>query len=121
MNMKKEDAKQLADQAIKALQEELKAGRSEKLLRVPGFYESLPQLLMDQQPADYAESGSNTRRRISTLAANGTHVRKGEKGIGIMAPLVYRSGIQSSASGPSSETTGKGERLDSRIQDRPCL
>ena len=33
MNMKKEDAKQLADQAITALQEELKAGRSESLLR----------------------------------------------------------------------------------------
>ena len=31
--MKKDDAKQLADQAIRALQEELKAGRSESLLK----------------------------------------------------------------------------------------
>jgi hypothetical protein len=30
--MKKDEAKQLADKAIKALQEELKAGRSEKLI-----------------------------------------------------------------------------------------
>jgi hypothetical protein len=78
MNMKKEDAKQLADQAITALQEELKAGRSESLLKYLDSDESLSQLLMDQQPADYAaEPGSNTRRRLSTLAANGTACSKG--------------------------------------------
>ena len=76
--MKKEDAKQLADQAITALQEELKARTQRIPAAIPGFHESLSQLLMDQQPADYAaEPGSNTRRRLSTLAANGTACSKG--------------------------------------------
>ena len=71
--MKKDEAKQLADQAIKALQEELKAGRSESAVAVSGCDESLPQLLMDQQSADRnAESGGNTCRWISTLAEAGT-------------------------------------------------
>ncbi|MFO0978283.1 MAG: ArdC-like ssDNA-binding domain-containing protein [Planctomycetaceae bacterium] len=111
--MKKEDAKQLADQAITALQEELKAGCSESLLRYLdsmsrfhsySFTNSL--LIMLQNPEATLVAGFQRWLRM------GRHVRQGEKGIGIMAPLVYRSRSDSSDqhSGPSPETRSKSER-----------
>ncbi|MBL8820687.1 MAG: hypothetical protein JNL58_31985 [Planctomyces sp.] len=111
--MKKEDAKQLADQAITQLKEELKAGRSESLLR---YLDSMSRfhsyswtnslLIMLQNPEATLVAGFQRWLRV------GRYVRKGEKGIGIMAPLVYRGRSDSSDqhSGPSSEATGKGER-----------
>ena len=111
--MKKDEAKQLADQAITALQEELKAGRSDSLLRY-----------LDSMSRFHSYSWTNSLLIVmqnpeATLVAGfqrwlkqGRHVRKGEKGIGIMAPLVYRNRDDSNGqhSGPSQETDGKGER-----------
>ena len=110
--MKKDEAKQLADQAITALQEELKAGRSDSLLRY-----------LDSMSRFHSYSWTNSLLIVmqnpeATLVAGfqrwlkqGRHVRKGEKGIGIMAPLVYRN--RDDANGPQqgpSEADGKGER-----------
>ena len=110
--MKKDEAKQLADQAITALQEELKAGRSDSLLRY-----------LDSMSRFHSYSWTNSLLIVmqnpeATLVAGfqrwlkqGRHVRKGEKGIGIMAPLIYRN--RADADGPQqgpSETDGKGER-----------
>ena len=109
--MKKDEAKQLADQAITALQEELKAGRSDSLLRY-----------LDSMSRFHSYSWTNSLLIVmqnpeATLVAGfqrwlkqGRHVRKGEKGIGIMAPLVYRN--RSDADGPQqgpSKTDGNGE------------
>ena len=110
--MKKDEAKQLADQAITALQEELKAGRSDSLLR---YLDSMSRfhsyswtnslLIMMQNPEATLVAG------FQRWLKQGRHVRKGEKGIGIMAPLVYRN--RADADGPQqgpSEIDGKGER-----------
>ncbi len=71
--MKKDEAKQLADNAIKALQEELKAGHSEKLIQYLNAMSRFHSLLMDQQSADRnAESGGNAGCGISTLAEAGS-------------------------------------------------
>ncbi len=111
--MKKDEAKQLADQAIKALQEELKAGRSDSLLR---YLDSMSRfhsyswtnnlLIVVQNPEATLVAG------FQRWLKQGRHVRKGEKGSGIMAPLVYRKRDDSNDqhSGPSQEADGKGER-----------
>lgn len=89
--MKKDEAKQLADKAINALQEELRAGRSESLLkyldamsRFHNYSWSNCMLIALQMPEATIVAGF--RRWLQM----GRHVRKGGTGIGIMAPLVYR-------------------------------
>ena len=89
--MKKEEAKQMADQAIKALQEELKAGHSDKLIqylnamsRFHSYSWNNSLLIAYQNPEATFVAG------FQRWLKQGRHVRKGEKGIGIMAPLVYR-------------------------------
>ena len=106
--MKKEDAKQLADQAITALQEELKAGRSESLLKyldaMSHFHNyswSNCMLIAMQMPQATFVAGF--RRWLQM----GRHVRKAEKGIGIMAPLVYRR--REDADGAATSTDDKSD------------
>ena len=106
--MKKEDAKQLADQAISALQEELKAGRSESLLKyldaMSHFHNyswSNCMLIALQMPQATFVAGF--RRWLQM----GRHVRKAEKGIGIMAPLVYRR--RENADGTATSTDDKSD------------
>jgi antirestriction protein ArdC len=89
--MKREDAKQVADRALTDLQQELQAGRSTLLQR---FLECMSRfhnyswnncmLIALQMPEASLVAGF---RRWLEL---GRHVRKGEKGIGILAPLAYR-------------------------------
>jgi len=111
--MKKDEAKQLADQAIKALQDELKAGRSDSLLR---YLDSMSRfhsyswtnslLIMMQNPEATLVAG------FQRWLKQGRHVRKGEKGIGILAPLIYRNRDDSNGqhTGPSQQTDSNGER-----------
>jgi len=89
--MKREDAKQLADRALVDLQQDLQAGRSTLLQR---FLDCMSRfhnyswnncmLIAFQMPEASLVAGF---RRWLEL---GRHVRKGEKGIGILAPLAYR-------------------------------
>ena len=103
--MKKEDAQQLADQAIAALQEELKAGHSETLLKyldaMSHFHNySLSNCMLIALQMPDATFVSGFRRWLKL----GRHVRQGEKGIGIMAPLVYRKQDDSKAETSSAST-----------------
>ena len=88
--MKREDATQLADQAIVDLQEELRAGHSETLKRflntmsrfhAYSFQNCL--LITFQMPEASRVAGFHRWLQM------GRHVRKGEKGIGILAPITY--------------------------------
>lgn len=111
--MKKEEAKQLAVQAIAALQAELKAGRSESLLkyldamsRFHSYSWNNSLLIAFQNPEATIVAGFQRWLKM------GRCVRKGETGIGIMAPLVYRkrdtsASIESHSSHP---TDSNGER-----------
>jgi hypothetical protein len=110
--MKKDDAKQLADQAIRALQEELKAGRSESLLkyldamsRFHNYSWNNCMLIALQMPEATFVAGF--RRWLQM----GRHVRKGGTGIGIMAPLIYRSRDDSGAdTSPAVDKSKAAER-----------
>ena len=110
--MKKDDAKQLADQAIRALQEELKAGRSESLLkyldamsRFHNYSWNNCMLIALQMPEATFVAGF--RRWLQM----GRHVRKGGTGIGIMAPLIYRSRDDSGAdASPAFDKSKAAER-----------
>ena len=110
--MKKDDAKQLADQAIRALQEELKAGRSESLLkyldamsRFHNYSWNNCMLIALQMPEATFVAGF--RRWLQM----GRHVRKGGTGIGIMAPLIYRSRDDSGAdASPAVDKSKAAER-----------
>ncbi len=110
--MKKDDAKQLADQAIRALQEELKAGRSESLLkyldamsRFHNYSWNNCMLIALQMPEATFVAGF--RRWLQM----GRRVRKGGTGIGIMAPLIYRSRDDSGAdASPAVDKSKSAER-----------
>lgn len=111
--MKKDEAKQLADQAIAALQAELKAGRSETLIqyldamsRFHSYSWNNCMLIALQMPEATFVAGFHRWLRL------GRHVRKGESGIGIMAPLVRskRDDADGNGSGSSGETGHKDER-----------
>jgi antirestriction protein ArdC len=108
--MKKDEAKQLADNAIKALQEELKAGRSERLIqylnamsRFHSYSWTNSLLIAMQNPEATLVAG------FQRWMKQGRYVRKGEKGIGIMAPLVYRKRDESGANQPESSQTADAE------------
>lgn len=117
--MKKEDAQQLADQAIAALQEELKAGHSETLLKyldaMSHFHNySLSNCMLIALQMPDATFVAGFRRWLKL----GRHVRQGEKGIGIMAPLVYRKQddskpdtVSSSTKNDEAEKTVRGFRI----------
>jgi antirestriction protein ArdC len=111
--MKKEEAKQLAVQAIAALQAELKAGRSETLLkyldamsRFHSYSWNNSLLIAFQNPEATIVAGFQRWLKM------GRCVRKGETGIGIMAPLVYRKRDTSASmdSHSSHPTDSNGER-----------
>lgn len=95
--MNKEDAKKLTDQAFGELEDALKAGHSDRLKRyldVMGRFHKYSfgncLLILIQMPDATHVAGF---RRWLEL---GRHVRKGESGIGIIAPLVYRKRDESS-------------------------
>jgi len=109
--MKKEEAKQLADQAIAALQEELKAGRSDSLLkyldamsRFHNYSWSNSLLIAFQMPEATFVAG------FQRWLKQGRHVRKGEKGIGIMAPLTYRKSDDNGPRQSSSSDVSKEDK-----------
>jgi antirestriction protein ArdC len=89
--MKSQDAKQFTEQAIAQLTEQLAAGQSETLER---FLKALSHfhryswqntlLIACQAPDATHVAGFQTWRKV------GRYVRKGEKGILIIAPMVYR-------------------------------
>ena len=89
--MKRDEAKQLADQAIGELQQALKAGRSECLQQFLDVMSRFHHyswnnciLIAIQMPEASYVAGFHRWLQL------GRHVRKGEKGIGILAPLAYR-------------------------------
>ena len=90
--MKRDEIKHIADQAIEELQEALAAGRSETLLRFLDVMSRFHNyswnnciLIMIQMPQASCVAGFHRWLKL------GRHVRKGEQGIGILAPLTYRS------------------------------
>ena len=110
--MKREDAKQVADRALTDLQQELQAGRSTLLQR---FLDCMSRfhdyswhncmLIAFQMPEASLVAGF---RRWLEL---GRHVRKGEKGIGILAPLAYRKKEEADAPDIESEHVIRGFKV----------
>jgi antirestriction protein ArdC len=89
--MKREDAKQLADQAIIHLQQELQAGHSDTLKRfldtMGRFYDySFRNCMLIALQMPEASHVAGFQRWLQM----GRCVRKGEKAIGILAPMTYR-------------------------------
>jgi antirestriction protein ArdC len=109
--MKRDEAKQLTDRALTDLQQALQAGRSESLKRfldcMGRFYNYSwhnCMLIAFQMPdASYV---AGFRRWLEM----GRHVRKGEKGIGILAPLAYRK-QQEDGPGQESDTVIRGFKV----------
>jgi antirestriction protein ArdC len=100
--MKREDAKQLAERAVADLEESLSQGRNETLQKyldaMSRFHQyswSNSLLIAMQMPEATYVAGF---RRWLEL---GRHVRKGEKGIGIVAPMAYRQRDEGSSSDDS--------------------
>ena len=89
--MKRDEAKKLADNALKDLQQALKAGRSEALERYLDVMSRFHKyswnncmLIAVQMPEATHVAGFRNWLKL------GRHVRKGEKGIAIFAPLHFR-------------------------------
>lgn len=89
--MKAEQAKKIADQALEQLAEALKNGRSEELTRYLAMLARFHKysfgnvmLILSQMPDATHVAGFHTWRQV------GRFVKKGEKGIVIIAPMVLR-------------------------------
>jgi antirestriction protein ArdC len=89
--MKREEAKQLAETALKDLQQALQSGQSDSLRKVLDVMSRFHQyswnnclLIAFQRPEATYVAGFRKWLELRR------HVRKGEKGIGILAPLAYR-------------------------------
>lgn len=100
--MKSEEAKKIADNALQQLSDALKSGKSEQLTRylsmLARFHRySFGNVLMiaDQRPDATHVAGFNAWRSL------GRYVKKGEKGIVIIAPMSIR---------PKDEGTADGEQ-----------
>lgn len=96
--MNKDEAKQLAERALAELDQALQAGESETLKRylaaMGRFHNySFSNLMLIAIQNPKATHVAGFRRWLQL----GRHVRKGEKGIGILAPLVYRKREEDSA------------------------
>jgi len=110
--MKKDEAKELADQALHELEQALQAGQSETLMRyldtMSRFhsYSFCNCMLIALQRPD-ATFVAGFRRWLEL----GRHVRKGEKGIGIIAPLVYRKREDEHADRDADERTIRGFKV----------
>ncbi|MDA7979493.1 MAG: ArdC-like ssDNA-binding domain-containing protein [Pirellulales bacterium] len=98
--MKRDEAKKLANNALKDLQEALKAGRSEALERYLNVMSRFHKyswnncmLIAAQYPEATHVAGFRNWLKL------GRHVRKGEKGIAIFAPLKFRKKSDDSEEG----------------------
>ncbi|NLX24229.1 MAG: ImmA/IrrE family metallo-endopeptidase [Phycisphaerae bacterium] len=104
--MKREQVKQLADDALNTLAEALEQGKSEALTDYLAMVAKFHQysfrnimLIASQRPDACRVAGFNTWRKL------GRFVKKGEKGIVIIAPMVFKK--QDAESGSDEE----GRRL----------
>ncbi len=89
--MKAEQAKRVADQALEQLSQALAAGRSEELTRYLSVLAKFHKysfgnvmLILSQKPDATHVAGFNTWKQM------GRYVRQGEKGIVIIAPMIFR-------------------------------
>ncbi len=102
--MNHEQAKQLADQGLESLAQELAAGRSQRLIeyldvlgRFHHYSFGNALLIAFQKPESTHVAGFHAWKKL------GRQVKKGEKGIAILAPLVYRCKVEDQDDGRSSE------------------
>lgn len=111
-------AKQLTDEAIERLTEQLEQGKSEALkvfLQTMGrfhhysFWNSL--LIALQRPDATRVAGFHTWRTL------GRHVLRGEKGIAILAPMTYRRKQSEKLSSTPEPETGASDGADGSSPD----
>ena len=110
--MKVEQAKQIASKAIEQLSEALERGHSETLRNylaaMAKFHRySLHNLLLivSQRPDATRVAGFHTWKQL------GRNVRKGAKGIMILAPVVFRKSKEEATSGEDQSTAALGFRV----------
>ena len=110
--MKRYEAKQLADNALKELDEALRSGHSEtlkKYLNAMSQFHSYSWnncILISIQMPD-ASLVAGFRRWLQL----GRHVRKGESGIGILAPLAFRKEVEAENGEQRTESGIRGFRV----------
>ena len=94
--MKTEQAKKIAEEALTELMEDLDKGKSERLMKYLGVmaqfhnYSVSNQILISMQRPEASHVAGY--RKWKTL---GRQVKKGEKGIAILAPILYRKSTDS--------------------------
>ena len=98
--MKRDEVKQLIDRGVTELNEALARGKSAQLEEVLAVLAKFPHysfgncmLIAIQKPDASAVQGFQAWKKV------GRWVRKGEKGIGIIAPLVYKEQDEADANG----------------------
>lgn len=104
------EAKRLVDKAIEELVKALQSGESEALVRYMRAFAAFPKysfgnvvLIVSQRPDASRVAGYTAWKKL------GRYVRKGEKGIIIIAPVVFRR---------NEDASGEAERTDGRSSVR---
>jgi hypothetical protein len=102
--MKAEEAKKIADQALKNLTDALKSGKSERLTQYLAMLAKFHRysfgnvlLILSQKPDATHVAGFGTWKQM------GRFVKKGEKGIVIIAPMSIRPKDEESATEPAKQ------------------
>ncbi|MCK6455309.1 MAG: ssDNA-binding domain-containing protein [Phycisphaerae bacterium] len=123
--MKAEQAKKVADQALEQLSQALAAGKSEELTRYLSMLAKFHKysfgnvmVILSQKPDATHVAGFNTWKQM------GRYVRQGEKGIVIIAPMVFRKSENRSGGRDADLARTRARALASRRgppgrQDRP--
>lgn len=102
--MKGNEVKQLVDKAIEELVEALQSGESEAFVRYMRAFAAFPNysfgnvaMIVSQRPDASRVAGFNAWKKL------GRYVRKGERGIVIIAPLVFRKDEDASRASDQTE------------------
>ena len=108
--MKREEVKELIERGVRELNDALAAGKSERLqqylkvmARFPSYSFNNQLLICLQLPEATRVQGFRGWKKLGRV------VNKGEKGIGIIAPMVYR--MDDEASRDSDDTTIRGFKV----------
>jgi len=113
--MKREEATQLIERGIKELNEALAAGKSDRLQKYLDVMSRFPSYSFNNQMLIWLQSPDSTRvQGFHAWKKLKRTVKKGEKGIGIIAPMVYRKDKEASNSASNSEKSGNSPESDEK-------
>ena len=110
--MKREEVTQLIERGLRELNEALAAGKSDRLQQYLQMMARFPSYSFNNQILIFLQAPDSTRiLGFHGWKKLGRTVKKGEKGIGIIAPLVYKKDNEKQQDSETDEKTVRGFKV----------